>query len=201
MNRNDKSGRRQSWWHRWSPTRARALVLLLIGACMTFTFQSARANHIPYAAGDVFAGVGNGKVKHFAPDGTLLETLDTTTGSSEEGGPCFDQSGNLYTTNFTANSISKFNNQGGLLQANFGSGFNADPESCVFDAAGNLYVGQADGSKGILKFDQAGNLLATFNPVTGPRGTDHIDLAGDQCTIFYTSEGNSIRRFNVCTNT
>jgi hypothetical protein len=53
----------------------------------------------------------------------------------------------------------------------------------------------------IRKFDQYGNLLETFVVPTGSRGTDWIDLAGDQCTIYYTSEDTSVRRYNVCTHT
>jgi hypothetical protein len=53
----------------------------------------------------------------------------------------------------------------------------------------------------VLKFDPSGNLLATFSPATEDRGTDWIDLAADQCTLFYTSEGLLVKRFDVCTNT
>jgi hypothetical protein len=43
--------------------------------------------------------------------------------------------------------------------------------------------------------------LTEFTVATQNRGTDWIDLASDQCTMFYTSEGTSVKRFNVCTNT
>lgn len=159
------------------------------------------ATHIPYSSGNVLAGVGAGQIKHFSPTGTLLETLNNTTGSSEQTGMCFDAMGNLYSTNFSANSMSKFNTMGGLLLANFGSGFSADPESCAFDAANNVYVGQADGLRRIRKFDSSGTFLTEFSPATEARGTDHIDLAADQCTMFYTSEGNLMKRYNVCAST
>jgi len=68
------------------------------------------------------------------------------------------------------------------------------------DGSGHIYVGQADGSRAILKFDLAGTLLGSFNPLTESRGTDWIDLAADTCTMFYTSEGFLIKRFNVCGN-
>ena len=74
-------------------------------------------------------------------------------------------------------------------------------ESVVFDAAGNFYVGHADGGHTIRKFDAAGNPAGTFSPAVDTRGTDWIDLAADQCTIFYTSEGGKVKRFNVCSNT
>jgi Bacterial Ig-like domain (group 3) len=155
---------------------------------------------VAYNVSDVFAGVGNGKIKHFSPNGVLLDTLDTTMGSSEDTGMAFDLVGNLYTTNFTANSMSKFNNSGGLIGP-FGGGFNNHPESVLVNAAGDFYVGQADGSHQVLKFNASGGLLGSFSPAIEARGTDWIDLAADQCTLLYTSEGKLIKRFNVCTNT
>src|SRR5207247_2881992 len=93
----------------------------------------------------------------------------------------------------------KFGNCGNFLGL-FGSGYNSHPESILFDASGNIYIGQADGLKKILKFNPAGTLLDSFTPTTGPRGTDWIELAADQCTMFYSSEGTIIRRYNVCTH-
>ena len=90
--------------------------------------------------GDVLAGVGAGKIKRFTPAGVLQSTLDSTTNSSETTGMCFDALGNLYATMFSISSMSKFSNTGALLAANFGTGYNADPESCVVDAAQNLLL-------------------------------------------------------------
>src|SRR5689334_2175711 len=59
-------------------------------------------SHVAYAVGDVFAGVGAGKVNHYGGCGTLLEVLNTGSGSLEETGMCFDAAGNLYATNWTA---------------------------------------------------------------------------------------------------
>jgi streptogramin lyase len=159
------------------------------------------ANHIPLAIGDVLVAVGSGTVNRYSPSGTFIEALNTTSGSAFETGMCSDTAGNVYVTNFTANSMTKLNNLGGVLQHPFGSGFNARPESCVVDAASNIYVGQADGSADVLKFSPSGTSLASFSPATQARGTDWIELAADQCTLFYTSEGTLIKRFNVCTNT
>jgi hypothetical protein len=53
----------------------------------------------------------------------------------------------------------------------------------------------------VLKFDRYGTRLDTFVLPTGPRGTDWVDLAGDQCTLYYTSEDTSVRRYNACTHT
>jgi len=151
--------------------------------------------------GDVYVGIGNSRVAHYSNTGVLIETLNSTTGSASTAGMCFDASGNLYSTQFNANTISKFGPGGSLLAANFGSGYNSHPESCIFNAAAQLYAAQPDGLHNVRKLDAAGNQLASYNPTVGGRGTDWIDLAADQCTLYYTSEDTVLRRFNVCTNT
>ena len=62
----------------------------------------------PFNLRDVFAGVGNGIINQYNSGGALQETLNTTSGSQEETGMCFDASGNLYTTNLNDNTMSKF---------------------------------------------------------------------------------------------
>jgi hypothetical protein len=156
---------------------------------------------IPYSIGDVFAGDSGGLINHFSPTGVLLDTLNTQSGSAEDTGMCFGESGNLRSTNFSTNNMTLFDNMGNVLAFPWAGPFNQAPESCVLDLLGNVYVGQADGSRDILKFTPSGALLASYNVATGPRGSDWIDLAADQCTLYYTSEGNTIRRFDVCTNT
>jgi hypothetical protein len=172
-------------------------VLMLIGL-LTLAVQFAAGQVI--ATGTVMASTGNGRVTEFSQTGTLLTQLDTTTGALETTGSAFDASGNFFVTDFSAQQVTKFDPTGVLI-GSFGSGYNADPESVVFDGAGNVYVGQADGTHNVLKFDPSGTLLATFSPATEDRGTDWLDLAADQCTIFYTSEGLLVKRFDVCTNT
>jgi Bacterial Ig-like domain (group 1) len=177
------------------------LVALGLGLLFAFTARPAAAAGVPYAPGDVFAADTNGLIHHYSPTGVLLDTLNTGSNAAEESGMCFGEMGRLRSTNFTANDMSLFDNMGNLLTHPWGSGFNSHPESCVLDAAGDIYVGQADGSRDVLKFDTSGAPLASYNVTTGPRGSDWIDLAADQCTLYYTSEGPTIRRFNVCTNT
>jgi len=145
--------------------------------------------------GDVLVGVGSSTIKVFAPDGTLKRRLDTAP-TNENTGMCFDSHGNLYATQFSG-GMNKFDRNGNLLNGNFGSGFNGDPESCIVNKLDQIYVGQADGTRNVLKFSASGALLATYSPATENRGTDWIDLAADQKTLFYTSESSTIKRFNV----
>jgi hypothetical protein len=154
-----------------------------------------------FQPGNVLAGVGAGKIKRFSSTGTLLQTLDSGTTSNETTGMCFDASTNLFGTLFSISQVAKYDNSGTLVTSTFGSGYDLDPESCIIDATGNAFVGQADGTHQVKKFDSFGTLITNFSPAGENRGTDWIDLAADQCTLFYTSEGPSVKRFNVCTNT
>ncbi len=173
------------------------LTTLVMGAFSVLATVPAHA----YNAGDIFAGVGNGQIYRYDQTGTLLQVLNTTSGSSEQTGMCFDAPGNLYSTNFTANNMAKFDNVGTLTTFPWGGPFSTHPESCVVDGAGNVYTGEVDGSNDIRKWDSAGNPLGSFSPATGPRGVDWLDLSADQCTMLYTSEGSAVKRFDVCTNT
>ena len=172
-------------------------VLMLIGL-LTPAVQYAAGAAI--AKGTVMVSTGSGKVTEFDQNGNNLGQLDTTTGSTYTSGSAFDSAGNFFVTDFQAQQVTKFDPTGALI-GSFGSGYNADPESVFFDAAGNVYVGQADGTHNVLEFDPSGTLLNTFSPATEDRGTDWVEIAADQCTLFYTSEGLLVKRFNVCTNT
>ena len=167
------------------------LLLLLSGA----------ASAIPYNVGDIFAGVGGGKINEYTPTGILVQTIDSTSGSAEQTGMCFNALGNLYATSFTAGKMELFDNNGNLLTYPWGGSFSTHPESCVIDNTGNIYTGEVDGANMIRKFDPSGTSLASFSPTTESRGLDWIDLAADQKTMVYTSEGSSVKRFDVSTNT
>ncbi|MEW5988265.1 MAG: VWA domain-containing protein, partial [Chloroflexota bacterium] len=151
-----------------------------------------------FARGDLLAAVSNGRINWYDAQGNLVKTLDTGF-SGETTGMAFDSAGNLYVTNFDADTVSRFDNQGNLL-GTFGGPYGESPESIVLDAEDRFYVGHADGDGDIRQFDQNGVPLAQFDVDTEDRGSDWIELADDQCTMFYTSEGQSIKRFDICAN-
>jgi uncharacterized repeat protein (TIGR02543 family) len=158
-----------------------------------------------FALGEVFAATGGGAVEIFQPDGTFLGTLDT--GTLASAGMAFDKSGNLYVTTFGAPSVVKFDIHGNLL-GNFGSGYTNFAESILFDLAGNAFVGAATASFGnspptvpIFEFTANGNPVTTLQVASDQRGSDWIELLGDQKTMLYTSEGHLVKSFNVSTNT
>ena len=172
------------------------LVLITISAIAILSVP-ARAQSQRFAHGDVFAATGNGEVKWYRPDGSLVKTMDTGQGK-ETTGMTIDSAGNLYVTNFGADTVSHFDNQGNLL-GTFGSDYEYEPESLLLDKDGNFYVGHA-GASIVNKLDRQGNLLTQFDVETEDRGTDWIELGPDQCTLYYTSEGNRILRFDICAN-
>ncbi len=153
----------------------------------------------PFTSGDIFAGVGAGRDFRFSSSGVLLETITSGFVNSSTRGMAFDSAGNLYSTNTDANAIVKFDNKGNPL-GSFGFGLTR-PESLVFDAAGNSYVGQDDGIGRVVKLDSSGFQLGSYLLTKENAGSNWIDLTSDQSTLFYTSGGPSIKRFNVRTIT
>ena len=83
-----------------------------------------------FVTGEVFVGGGSGRVFVYSQTGTLVQTLSSGF-SSETTGMAFDGAGNLYSTNFQAQTVVKYDINGTKL-GTFGSGFNADPESILF---------------------------------------------------------------------
>jgi RHS repeat-associated protein len=157
-----------------------------------------------FNSGDVFVGGSTfGTINHYNSQGTLVDTLNTGA-RWQVTGICFDEFGDLYATNFSDQTITKFDDSGHVLQTQWGGFLNGRPESCVVDSSGNVYVGMVDtpspGNE-LLKFNQDGSLLAGWRPDTNWRGTDWMDLSADNCTLLYTSEYFFIKRFNVCTGT
>ncbi len=165
------------------PALSLAAVTILVGAAPAAA---------QFQTGDVFASVGNGLVYRYSDSGTLLQTLNTGQGGYTTGST-FDASGNFYVTDFTASRVSKFSTNGSLL-GTFGSGYST-PESILFDASGNAYVGNL--YSGLRKYDAAGNLLASY----GTGRIDWFDLSADGSTAYFTTEGGQVNRFDLATNT
>jgi hypothetical protein len=184
----------------------RFVVVVLLALGLIPGIPPARADHGTFAAGDVFVGIGSSQVQWRHPDGTLNQVMGTAASSPQTTGMALGPNGTscggkLHVTGFTSNAISRFNTDG-TPDGVFASDFNSHPESIVFDAAGNAYVGQESGSRDILKLNCNGGLLGSFDAAPdGKKGTDRIDLAGNQCTMYYTSQAKRIKRFDVCSST
>jgi hypothetical protein len=154
-----------------------------------------------YVLGDVFAAVGNGTVLEFTPSGALVQTLNTGLGGFTTG-MAFDSSSNLYVTNFSVGSITKFDNMGNIVLPNPWTAGMSNPESISPSPNGAFpfLVGDA-GTNLIRQFNSSGALVNSWTVARGPRGTDWVDLQPDLKTVYYTSESTQIYSFNISTNT
>ena len=164
----------------------------------------------------VLAGkdISGNQVRRYTSTGTFIDAWGPNIGNFQNyvtTGMCFSPDGNILATRFGYSDMTYYSAGGAILDDAFarppGSGSYNLPESCVFDRSGNVYVGQAGASSSddeavaVMKFDRHGNALDRYAVPTGPRGTDWIELAGDQCTLYYMSEDTSVRRYNLCTRT
>jgi hypothetical protein len=158
-----------------------------------------------FQKGDILVSIGFGRVQWRDPSGNLIQTLDTQSKAQNAGLVFNTTDKNLYVADFNARNVSVLDSTGSLI-GSFGFGYSDWPESILFDRAGNAYIGEAslesqiNGNGTILEFDATGNPISQFTVAAERRGADWIDLASDQCTIYYTSEGISIKRYDVCTN-
>ena len=176
----------------------------ILTICAVFSALALPSQGAAFLLGDVFVGAHSGGViGHYSSAGVFIENLVTGNGA-EQTGMAFDSSGDLYATSFGTSTITKFSRLDGSIIApnpfvtNDAGGHN---ESIVFDSSGNFYVGQADATADIIKRDSSGAFVARYNVADDNRGSDWVDLASDQKTMFYTSEGRAIQRFDVSTNT
>jgi hypothetical protein len=176
------------------------MLSLLIGVLSAGANQPARAV-TPWVTGDVFAGVGNGTYQVYDNTGVFKETISDGLDGFTTGCAFNPSLTRLYTTNFRRTKVVVHDDPSPhpvsqIIDTGITSP-GGSSESVVFDAAGSFYVGHADGERRLHKYDAAGNLLMTFSPQTERRGTGWNDLAADQRTMFYTSEGGLIKRFDV----
>ncbi len=153
-----------------------------------------------FQSGQIFASVGNSTVNVYDPSsGDLVSSLTDATSQDFTVGSAFDSSGDFYVADDLSGEISEYSPTGAYTGV-FASGL-ANPISLVFDNQGNLYAGQQQ-TPYIAEFNSSGQNVANFGPVTTQEtGDDWIDLASDECTFYYTTEGNEIFRYNKCTNT
>jgi len=158
---------------------------------------SGTGNPVPFARGEIFISLADGKVERRRSDSSLMQIMDTGKPSYTYG-MAFDRDGNLYVTNFGHGQVTKFTNTG-VLVGTVATGLSG-PESLVFDSAGNFYVSNANSNQ-LNKYASDNATPEQFTLAVENRGVDWIDLGADQCTMYYTSEGLSVKRFDVCTNT
>ena len=154
--------------------------------------------------GDVVCDVASGDYQIYDNDGNFIETINNGLGGFTTGAFFLDDggSGRLDTTDFSSGVVVVFDGADPnpvLDSINTAANGGISCESVLFDSNGDLYVGAA-GSSSLYKYvdDVAGgSFRGSFAVATEDRGTDWIDLASDQTTMFYTSEGARIFRYDI----
>jgi hypothetical protein len=147
----------------------------------------------PFQRGDVFVA-GSGGVSQYSAAGALKATIPGTAGANAI---CFDPSG----SHLILPGVGLFDGSGNPVASSWASVANGD--RCVADGLGHVYVSAQTPAYSITKYDITGHALQTF-PITDPESHAlAIDLAPDECTIYYGSffaaPGGAIRRLNGCT--
>ena len=175
-----------------------------MGICISLAVNLAPAEAYDWQVGDVFVAVSNGSYQVYDSSGNLKEMISDGMGGYTTGCAFNGALDKFYTTNFGNTKVVVYDeahphNIVQIIDTSVTSP-GGHSESVLFDGAGNFYIGHPDGNKDIHKYDPAGNLLQTFDVAIERRGSDWMDLAVDQQTLFYTSEGSLIMRFDVLNN-
>jgi hypothetical protein len=156
-----------------------------------------------FAPGDLFISLEPGPIQWRRSSGSLVRTLSGAVPGYAEG-MAFDAVGNLYVTRWrlnvspaTSGNTTEVFNIHGQPTGTYGTGYDCDPHAIVFDPAGTGYVGQAGCTGAVLMF------VPGQPPVALPVAPDNagafwIDLGADGCTLFYTSWGPNVKRYDGC---
>ena len=195
------------------PNPRLAVPLLLMGTLAALSLQlDARQLSLPipvpilsFAPGDVFVSLETGPVQWRTREGLLTRVLTQTVVGTGEG-MTFDASGNLYVTRWCIDpgcgqgdtgSVEKYSNLG-LPQGKVGPVFNCQPHTILFDGPGSFYVGQTGCAKTIVKTPLDSTITAEYFVAEDFFGVFWMDLGTDDCTMFYTSFGANVKRYDVC---
>ena len=147
------------------------------------------------------------------------ETL-TDASLQQTAGCAVDPNGNLWTTGWYTSKVTQFSAAthgvasvvdaspytvpSGVTDVSLDTGEPAGVESVIFDKSGHMFIGTVDGMDPIVEYtlnasgvgvDPASAVI--YYPPPDNRGTDWLDLAADQNTMFYTSESNQINAFTL----
>src|SRR3989344_544107 len=151
--------------------------------------------------GDVYTGVGGGSYNVYDNAGVFKETISDGLGGFTTGCAFNNDLSKLYTTNFSNTKVVVYDDPSphAISQTVDTGAINpgGQSESVVFAANGDFYVGHPDGDDDIQRYDSAGVYQQSYDVGTENRGSDWMDLAADQSTMFYTSEGRLIKRYDV----
>ena len=149
----------------------------------------------------VYASGFEGNIAAYDVGGRLITKL--VGGGTFEDDGCFDHDHNLLVDDFDAGSVSIFNTAGSRIGSIRATGVGvpaASVESCAVDSTGNIYIGH-DNTGQVDEFSATHTPLRSFSMARDQHGIDHMAIKPDGCTLLYTSEGDLVKQYNVCTDT
>jgi hypothetical protein len=150
-----------------------------------------------FAAGDLFLGFSvDGHVQWRRNSGEPVRILFFQHYYDTLADLAFDPAGSLNVIDQSDGDVVRFDACGQSLSP-IHTGTNTTPTTIVFDASGKAYIGFYATDNNLWKFDSSGNYVSLFSLATESAGVASIDLAADQHTLYYTSRGTSIKRFDL----
>src|SRR3989344_9264919 len=178
-----------------------ALTVVLLPVFMLVAAVTTSQAATIWNVGDVFAGVAGGSYNVYDNSGVFKETITDGLGGFTTGCAFNNDLSKLYTTNFSNTKVVVYDDPSphAISQTVDTGAINpgGQSESVVFAANGDFYVGHPDGDDDIQRYDSAGVYQQSYDVGTENRGSDWMDLAADQKTMFYTSEGRLVKRYDV----
>jgi len=182
-------------------TSAIGTAALLAGSITPLLQPLPAAASTTWSVGDVFVGINGGQYQVYSNAGVLKETISDGLGGFTTGCAFNGALDKLYTTNFGNTKVVVYNDASPHTIAQTVDTGAINPgghsESVVFAASGDFYVGHPDGDDDIQRYDAAGVYQQSYDVPIESRGSDWMDLAADQKTMFYTSEGRKVLRYDV----
>lgn len=187
---------------KWRSLKIAELLPMVIGLWILLSGMSASVKAAAWQVGDVFVGVSSGSYQVYDNGGVYKETVSDGLGGYTTGCAFNNALDKFYTTNYYNSAVVVYNtaHPHNVLQTIYYTDAYYN-ESIVFDNAGNFYVGHRGGSADIKKYDAAGNLLDSFDVAVENSGSDWIELSSDQKTMFHTSAGYLVKRYDLATKT
>lgn len=160
---------------------------------------------VTFGPGDLFVSLETGPVQWYSLGGLLRRVLSQTVPGTGEG-MALDASGNLYVTRWCVDPFCATGDTGGVekydtfgtSQGKVGPTFNCSPHTILFAAPGTVYVGEAGCQKRIVKTALDSTVTARYAVAEDSFGVFWMDLGTDGCTMYYTSFGPNVKRYDVC---
>lgn len=156
-----------------------------------------------FQTGDILIGTVGGQIQWRRHDLTPVKLLNSGVPSTMSG-LGFDPAGRLLAAATSSNLVVRFDNMGNYLGV-VSSNVVPSPVSFSFDSAGNFYAGSSQIQYGapsgsIWKLSSSGTLLDTLMVAYESGGAGWLDLAADQRTLYYTSFGTQVKRYDSVTH-